>query len=232
MKSSELSFKPPKQARSRHTLDRISNAALELMETGGVDQATVAGIVSRAGVSVGSFYARFAGKDDLIRYLQDRIWSEAKERWDEALRDYDWASLALESVVEGVVGLLLRSFRADYHQREVLGRERRRDEEGARRVFSFHQHILSTVTPLFLEHRTAITHPDPEWAIRLGYRFAVGAIREILELELAVGIVDGASSADALIPELARAWVAYLGAGKGVETADSVSEVDFFDPWS
>jgi len=224
-------LRPPKQTRSRETLDRIANAALELMEEGGVENATVAAIVKRAGASVGSFYARFAGKDDLIRYLQDRIWSEATDRWDEALEAQDWGALAMESVVEGVVSLLLRSFRADYNQREILGRERRHDEEGARRVFAFHQHILSTVTPLFLAHREEITHPDADWAIRLGYRFAVGSIRELLELEAAVGIVDGAPSAEAIVPELARAWIAYLGAGGPDGGAGESEDVDFFDPW-
>ena len=224
-------LRPPKQARSRKTLDSIAQAALELMEEGGVESATVAAIVERAGASVGSFYARFAGKDDLIRYLQDRIWSEARDRWDMALEAQDWGALSIESVVGRAVGLLLRSFRADYQQREVLGRERRQDVEGARRVFEFHQHILSTVSPLFLAHRVEITHPDPEWAIRLGYRFAVGAIREILELEGAVGIVDGAASAEAVIPELARAWVAYLGADGVGEGSGASREVDFFDPW-
>jgi AcrR family transcriptional regulator len=226
-----MPLRPPKQARSQRTLDSIAQAALELMEEGGVENATVAAIVERAGASVGSFYARFAGKDDLIRYLQDRIWAEARNRWDRALATHDWAALSLEAVVEGVVGLLFRSFRADYHQREVLGRERRQDEEGARRVFAFHQHILSTVTPLFLAHRDDITHPDPEWAIRLGYRFAVGSIRELLELVGAVGVVDGAATAEALTPELARAWIAYLGAGGPEEGPKGAREVDFFDPW-
>ena len=113
-----------------------------------------------------------------------------------------------------------------------MGRERRQDEEGARRVFAFHQHILSTVTPLFLAHREEITHPDPEWAIRLGYRFSPwGSIREVLELEGAVGVVDGAATAEAVIPELARAWIAYLGAGGPEKAQDGPREVDFFDPW-
>jgi AcrR family transcriptional regulator len=223
--------RPPKQARSRATLDRIANAALELMEEGGVENATIGAIVERAGASVGSFYARFPGKDDLIHYLQDRIWAEATERWDEALAAQDWSSLSLESVVEGVVGLLLRSFQADYHQREILGRERRQDDEGARRVFAFHQHILATVTPLIMAHRAQIEHPNPDWALRLGYRFAVGSIREVLELEAVVGVVDGAASADALVPELARAWVSYLGAAGPVDEETDTESVDFFDPW-
>ena len=229
--SSSDPFRPPKQARSRKTLDRIAQAALALMEEGGLEKATVASIVGRAGASVGSFYARFDGKDDLVRYLQDRIWSEARDRWDAAVAAQAWKSMSLAGVVEGVVGLLLQSFRADYHQREILGRERRQDEEGARRVFAFHQHILSTVTPHFLANREEITHPDPEWAIRLGYRFAVGGIRELLELEGAVGVVDGAATAEAVVPELSRAWVAYLGVGGFKEERDATGEVDFFDPW-
>jgi len=224
-------FRPPKQARSQRTLDRIAKAALALMEEGGLEKATVASIVSRAGTSVGSFYARFDGKDDLVRYLQDRIWAEARDRWDAAVAAEPWGDLSLEGVVEGVVSLLLQSFRADYHQREILGRERRQDEEGARRVFAFHQHILSTITPYFLANRAEITHPDPEWAIRLGYRFAVGGIRDLLELEGAVGVVDGASTAEGVVPELSRAWVAYLGAGGAKEEGSADGEVDFFDPW-
>jgi hypothetical protein len=59
----------------------------------------------------------------------------------------------------------------------------------------------------------------------------VGAIRELLELEGAVGIVDGAAKAEALTPELARAWIAYLGAGRVEEAKGTPREVDFFDPW-
>jgi AcrR family transcriptional regulator len=202
------------------------------MEERGVEATTVSAIVKRAGASVGSFYARFPGKDDLIRYLQDRVWTEARERWDTALEQEDWTRLSMGSLVEAVVSLLLRSFRADFQRRRVLGRLRREDREGAKRVFAFHQHILQTVTPLFMAHKNEITHPDPEWAIRLGYRFAVGSIREILELEEAAGVVDGAASAESLIPELASAWTSYLGVGSViVERTEEKREVDFFDPW-
>jgi len=223
--------RPPKQTRSKKTLDRIARAALELMEEGGAEAATIGAIVERAGSSIGSFYARFGGKEDLILFLQDRVWNEAQARWDEALAEEDWGSLSLDSVVEGVVALLLRSFRADFRQRRVLGRERRDDDRGARKVFQFHQHILATVTPLFLAHKDQITHPDPEWAIRLGYRFAVGGIREVLEMEETVGVVDGAPSAESLAPELARAWMAYLGMGQTPDQEESEGAVDFFDPW-
>ena len=228
-------FRPPKQSRSRQTLDRIAAAALELMEEKGLEGATVAAIVERAGASVGSFYARFPGKDDLVRYLQDRVWTEARERWDQALGAQAWEGLSMAAVVEGVVGLLLRSFRADFHHRKVLGRDRSFDPEAAREVLAFHEHILDSVTPLLLSRREEMTHPDPEVAVRFGYRFVVGAIREFLELEeaRAVSAVDlGRKPPSAeLGREVARVWIGYLSPGVGDRDHERPGEVDFFDPW-
>jgi len=232
---SSLPFRPPKQDRSQQTLDRIAAAALALMEEEGVERATVAGIVERAQASVGSFYARFRGKEDLIRYLQDRVWTEARGRWDQALTAEAWEGLPMARVVEGVVGLLLRSLAADYHRRKILGRDRGLDPEAARLVLSFHDHLLSTVTPLLLARREEITHPEPEAAVRFGYRMVVGAVREFLEMEDARAL-SRVGGSDSLMPEnlgleLARAWVGYLSPGAGSQDFPSGGEVDFFDPW-
>jgi len=224
---------PPKQDRSRRTLERIAEAALDLMEEGGVENATVAAIVDRADASVGSFYARFSGKDDLILFLKQRVWSDAKDRWDEALDGREWSTRSLQEVVEGVITLLLRVFREDYRRRRVLGQAGHEERDGPRRVLEFHQHILSTLTPLLRSHQAEIGHPDPEWAVRLGYRFTVGAIREILEVEYVGGVVDGAASAESLVPELTRYWTAYLGSLPEAwpRPEEGPRPVDFFDPW-
>lgn len=216
-------------------MDRIAAAALAIMEESGLDGATVAAIVERAGASVGSFYARFPGKNDLVRYLQDRVWTEAQERWDEALRTEAWDGIPMEKVVEGVVGLLLRSLRSDYHRRQVLGRERWSDPEALRLRLSFQDHILTTVTPLMLARKGEITHPKPEFAIRFGYRAVVGAMREFLELEEARTQLRDPSVPDyaheELGAELARLWVGYLSPGRGPTEGEPAGDVDFFDPW-
>jgi AcrR family transcriptional regulator len=228
-------FRPPKQDRSRLTLDRIATAALELMEEVGVEGATVAAIVERAGASVGSFYARFPGKEDLVRYLQNRVWTDARERWDAALSAEAWEGLPMASVVEGVVGLLLRSLRADYQRRRALGGNAAVDPIGAEHALSFHHHLLSTVTPLLLARRGEISHPEPETAIPFGYRAVVGAIREFLSLEeartLAPEKVGVLLQGDDLGRELARFWNGYLDPGirSGLEAGEG--DVDFFDPW-
>ena len=48
---------------------RIAKASLEILGEEGADGLTVQAIVQRAGSSVGSFYARFDGKEDLLDYL-------------------------------------------------------------------------------------------------------------------------------------------------------------------
>jgi AcrR family transcriptional regulator len=230
-----LAFHPPKQTRSRRTMDRIASAALELVEEVGVEGTTVAAIVHRAQASVGSFYARFPGKDELIRHLQERVWAEATERWDEALAAQAWGGLPLARVVEGIVGLLLRSIEADYGRRKVLGRELRSDLQGAARAHAFHEHLLDTVMPLFLGRRSEISHPDPETAVRFGYRVVVGAIREFIELGENPGArpddLGGASILPALGPELAHLWTGYLCPGSGAGERVEGGVVDFFDPW-
>ena len=71
----------PQQERSRRTLKRILDAGLYLLEHEGPDALTITGITKRARTSVGSFYARFQGKDDLLRYLGERSLAEALEVW-------------------------------------------------------------------------------------------------------------------------------------------------------
>lgn len=73
--------RPPQQARSRRTLERLEKAALELVARDGPDSVTVAQVVARARSSVGSFYARFQGKDELFVHLAEGLRRQALERW-------------------------------------------------------------------------------------------------------------------------------------------------------
>jgi AcrR family transcriptional regulator len=75
--------KAPLQDRSRKTLERVLAAGWSLLEEGGPDALTVQLITKRARTSVGSFYARFQGKDDLLRYMGEDALDRAATRWEE-----------------------------------------------------------------------------------------------------------------------------------------------------
>jgi AcrR family transcriptional regulator len=73
----ELQVRAPLQERSRKTLSRILDAAWELLEEEGPDGMTVAAMTRKARASVGSFYARFGGKEDLLGYMGEAALEEA-----------------------------------------------------------------------------------------------------------------------------------------------------------
>ena len=64
---------PPKQRRSRETLEALLRAAEAQLETKSFADVTVSSIVKAAGSSSGSFYARFADKNVLLHALHARF---------------------------------------------------------------------------------------------------------------------------------------------------------------
>lgn len=227
-------YRPPKQERSRATLERILQAALEIMEERGVDGATVAAIVERADASVGSFYARFPGKGELVSHLRSHVWRKAEERWDEALAEREWSGRSAAEIVEEVASVLVHTLAEDHRSRQVLeegGEEGESgDPGGADRARAFHRHVLETVIPLLRDREGEITHPDPDLAVDLGYRFVVGALREALDETGTTG--QGPVEPGILIRELARLWTGYLAPpGPEVEAPRAEGDVDVFDPW-
>lgn len=212
---------PPKQARSKRTLERIVRASLDILDEEGPDGLTVQAIVARAGSSVGSFYARFSGKDELLEYLGERVWREAAERWDEALSAQDWAGLEFQELAEGAVRLLgeVGRSRASY-LRALEGAPRTRDDA----YDAFRAHILHDIEVLLLQHADAMEHPDPIGATRLG-------------LHAVLAVLDAPAPLDHPgLPPARRAQEAtglllsYLTAGR-LGTPSGDEGVDFFDIW-
>ncbi|KAA9160709.1 TetR/AcrR family transcriptional regulator [Amycolatopsis acidicola] len=62
----------PRQARSKLTLERIVGTARELWTERGNDGFTLDEVSERSGVSIGSIYNRFAGKQDLVEHLHEQ----------------------------------------------------------------------------------------------------------------------------------------------------------------
>jgi AcrR family transcriptional regulator len=214
------SLNPPKQTRSRRTLERLVAASLEILDAEGPEGLTVQAVVTRAGSSVGSFYARFRGKDDLVDYLGERVWREAMDRWDEAVRARDWSEVDLGSLAQATVGLLIDAQRSRSSYLKALDRAAGGSDEA---YGAFREHLLAGVTELFLGRRDEIEHPDPERAVRLGLFGVLG----VLDGEATGGVAS--MSREELVAEATTLLLGYLcprgSAGAGGE------DVDFFDIW-
>src|SRR5206468_8661548 len=91
--------KPPQQARSQKTLERLLDAAEELIAEHGVASVTVSEVVRRAESSVGAFYARFPDKDALLATLHERSCVEALATAELALDSKRWESSDLATAI-------------------------------------------------------------------------------------------------------------------------------------
>jgi len=216
--NTQLRIRPPKQSRSRRTLDRIVEASLELLATEGLAGLTVHKVVAKANSSVGSFYARFDGKEDLLDFLGERVWSEALERWEQALATRDWSDFELSDVIQGAVGLLIDAQRSRSAYLKALDWASGRQSDAYE---AFRSELLRGLRQLILLHRNEIAHPDPELAVRLGLRAVLGVVDSEFRA------TRDRLSRDLLIEECRSLLLGYLTG----ESGEGETSVEFFDVW-
>lgn len=208
----------PKQNRSRRTLERIVQASLAILEEEGPESLTVHRIVERAGSSVGSFYARFQGKDDLLTYLGERMWREAAERWDDALANRDWTVLGLREVADGSARLLWDAARS----RATVLKALDQTPGGMSDAYeAFRSHLVRGIAGLFLWRREEISHSDPEVAVEIGLRAVLGIV------EHDTGLLQEREQVTA---EASTLLLSYLAPSTAFPHAPD-GQVDFFDIW-
>jgi AcrR family transcriptional regulator len=217
------SVQPPQQERSRASFERVLQAATSLLEEDGFDGFTLAEVSKRAGVSIGSIYARVKSKDDLFYVIQDRYMTRTEDR--PRLRDPDpWNALSPHEVVIELV----REFGEIFHQNERLLRVFMHrgivDPVVAARSSASVSRFHDEAEAILLARRDAIVHPDPALAIDVAFRMAWGT--------LARQIMYGPTfeshrviAWDTLVAEVGSACAAYLlggGSEHGVRAGSAV----------
>jgi len=93
--------KPPRQARALATVEAILEATARILELGGLNALNTNAVAETAGVSVGSLYQYFPGKEALLAALLRRKRAEliSALRREQALAD----QRDLRSVVDGLI---------------------------------------------------------------------------------------------------------------------------------
>jgi AcrR family transcriptional regulator len=204
--------RPPKQARSRETLGRLLDAAEDLLEQRAWDEITISDIVTRAGSSVGSFYARFPSKDDLLAELLERYHDDTRSALSEILGAESWAELCLEARVHHVTSRVVDTCRRRRgllrlrHQRRLAGagREAALEPDRDRRT-------VRGLAALFEGCEDEIRRPEPEQALL----FALRTIDAVVAAAVAFDEISdsfGPLEAATLEREVADMVLAYLRA--------------------
>jgi AcrR family transcriptional regulator len=201
--------RPPQQARSQQTLDRILDAAEALVSEKGFDDTPVAEIARRAGSSVGAFYSRFPDKDALIGALNERFLVQATATADAALDPARWQRTTIEEIAEAVVRFLVEIHREQRGLLRAFAQRMRVDPEFHARRERLAQHVATGLSALLLAHRAEIQHEDAPRAAGFALTMVFGVLEHtILFGELRSGVL--AWTDDDLSTELARAFLAYL----------------------
>jgi len=202
----------PRQARSRATLDRLLDAAEDLLDERSLDEIPIADIVARANSSVGSFYARFPSKEALAVALLQRYYREGQEGITNSLAIDTSERGDLESIAHDYIrrvvnvcrrrrGLLrLRLRRRILPGESILPDETERDRT-----------VVASLRDLFEPVRGEIQHPDAEQALSFALRVVDSVAVTSIVLD---GVSDsfGAMSDDALVCHLVELVISYLRA--------------------
>ena len=206
---------PPRQQRSRDTLARIVAAAEGLLAERGSAGLTVNELLERADVSVGSFYARFSGKEALLSYLDQRFWDDARAWWDWFLDPARWEDVPVRGIVHNLVAHLVELHRKHPERfRAFMVHALVNAEEGLiERTGQLDAEVSKKLERLLLARRGELGHPDPRLAAGLAFAFLLSVMRESVLLGR-----DSLSrerlSDRSLIDEVTRLLLAYLGVGQ------------------
>ncbi len=202
--------RPPQQARSQETLDRILDAAEGLVADKGFEDTKVAEVVRRAGSSVGAFYTRFRDKDGLLFALYERYLEQAVATADAALDPERWDGARIDEILTAVIRFLVSIYREQGGLIRAFVQRNHSDAEFAARQTRLSHYVTERLSALLLERRDEITHPDPEKASFFGMTLIFSTLDSaVLFGEMRSGGL--ALSDDDLAAELTRAYLAYLG---------------------
>lgn len=166
--------RPPRQRRSRESLERVLQAGVALLGEADYDGFTLGELSRRAHVSVGSIYARFGSKDELFHALQELI--QARLYDEQAAAFAAIAPTEPGAAIVDAIGVLAGATRRHGALLRVLMVRSAVDE----RTRASGAQAASGVAELFaacvLRHRAAIVHPDPELAVDVAFRMVFSTL--------------------------------------------------------
>jgi AcrR family transcriptional regulator len=170
-RSESAEIRPPQQARSRAALQKLLTAAEDVLVNQGLDDFTIAAVAEHAGVSVGGVYRRFAGREQLIDAVVERMLGNLEDTVAESLNT---AEPSLAGVITAFSHALADSFTRSGRVASTLIAGQRTPE--------MQQRGLGTATAmqhLFLDaaapYTGQITHPAPATALNSALRSIIAA---------------------------------------------------------
>lgn len=202
-------IRPPRQRRSRESLERVLQAGAEVLADVGYEGFTLQEVSRRAGVSVGAIYGRASSKDALILAIHDREMERMAAENDRIEQAAERDGLAPRELVEALVRETAGIMLGNAGVLRVFMLRAAVDPEIWERGSERSHELALAFEATLLEHRDVVAHPDPELAIDIAYRLVYSALARRIthgpHFESARAISD-----EVFVRELARAVADYL----------------------
>jgi AcrR family transcriptional regulator len=159
---------PAVQERGRKAVERLLSAAEKILESRGLDAATVPAIAAAAGMSVGNVYKRFPDKGSLLRAVYERFFAEALAANEFALDPAKWKDIPTTEVLSTLVTGMIEGYRSRRALVRALLLYARTHGDADFRAHAEEMRLetLGLFERLLRDRRADIGHAHPERAIR------------------------------------------------------------------
>ncbi len=145
-------LKQPVQARSRHTVQAILEAAVHIFEAHGYAAGTTARIAERAGVSIGSLYQYFPGKDAVIAALAERHLDEVRAFGERMASQPGLAAMPLELLIHHLVDNFVAMHQASPRLHRLMGSGEFLLDSTRKELERLRSHAATGLAALFEQH--------------------------------------------------------------------------------
>jgi AcrR family transcriptional regulator len=202
-------FSPPKQQRSRESLERVLEAAAAVLEEGGYESFGVQEVSRRAGVGIGVVYARLGSKEGLFMAVHARAIERLAADRDELLGSISVNEGSAAELIAAAVAAQAELFRRHRKLLRVFMNRAEIDPWILERGALASDANARVFAALLLARRAEIRHPDPELAVDVAYRL----VYDTLARRIMRGATFESSRViewDALVQELGRVCASYL----------------------
>jgi AcrR family transcriptional regulator len=178
----ESDFRPPQQARSIRTQERLLVATIAVIAAKGLAGVTIPEIAEAAGVATGSIYRRFTDKEALIRAAFLQLLENSQEANRQSLLLQRLAGLSLEEALHAVTLALISQYRAHPGVLKALKQylDGQGDADFQERAVTLIAGNTRRLVEALLPHRARIAAADPERAIT----FALLTASTVIEVHM------------------------------------------------
>lgn len=172
--------KSPKQKRSEVLVESVLEAATRILESVGLTASSTNKIAEKAGVSIGSLYQYFPGKDAIFAKLVERQQERNAQRFQNVILENEGKSA--KEITQALVSDVVDLFFAKRKMFEALFAEVPR-LKNTREVLNRRNKIHYVFVEFFRKHQNELRQPDNLEEVVYVFSHAIVGVLQVAALE-------------------------------------------------